>query len=201
MLRYIAILAAVAVAALAIWRPAPHPPEAAAPAAQPYSRPIRHKAAKAAAGAALVYVVGAVARPGLYRVSSGSRAEDAVRAAGGVRPDADPAGVNLAAHVSDGDEIDVPRIGESPIRKVSRGRRTRSTPRAHHKAAPPEPVDLNSGDAAALATVPGIGASLAARIVALREREGPYDSFDELLDVAGMSPARLAHAQAYLTLR
>ncbi|MHB8146384.1 MAG: helix-hairpin-helix domain-containing protein [Vulcanimicrobiaceae bacterium] len=201
MLRYGAIVAAAVVAVLAIWHPAPHPPMVAAAAAEPHRGPIRHASTKVAATVALVYVVGAVAKPGLYRVPSGGRADDAVRAAGGLLPGADPVGVNLAAHVADGDEIDVPGIGTSPMRTPKASRSKRVAARGPRKRAPLEAVDLNSGDAAALSAIPGIGATIAARIVALREREGPYDSFDELLDVAGMSPARLAHAQPYLILR
>ncbi len=200
MLRYIALLAAIVVAALAIWHPAPHPPILAAAAAEPRPGPIHGRAKKAAAARALVYVVGAVARPGLYRVPASGRADDAVRAAGGMLPAADTAAVNLAARVADGDEIDVPRLGDAP-RRAAPARKGRGTRKTRGKAPPPQPIDLNGADAAALATVPGIGATIAARIVALRDREGPYDSYDELLDVAGMSPARLSHAQPYLMLR
>jgi len=201
MLRYVALLAAVVVAALAIWHPAPHPPMLAAAAAEPHTRPTHGRAKKASAAAALVYVVGAVVRPGLYRVPASGRADDAVRAAGGMLPGADAAGVNLAARVGDGDEIDVPRIGEAPRRAGSARRSSPGSRKTRGKAPPAQPVDLNGADAAALSAVPGIGATMAARIVALRDREGPYDSYDELLDVAGMSPARLAHAQPYLMLR
>ncbi len=201
MLRYLALLAAIVVAALAIWHPAPHPPMLAAAAAEPHPRPAHERAKKASAARALVYVVGAVARPGLYRVPASGRADDAVRAAGGMLPGADAAGVNLAAPVADGDEIDVPRIGEAPRKTAAPAGRSRRSRKSRGKAPPPQPVDLNGADAAALSAVPGIGATMAARIVALRDREGPYDSYDELLDVAGMSPARLAHAQPYLALR
>ena len=200
MLRYFAILAAVVVAALAIWHPAPRPPMVAAAAAEPPIHPGKHAPAREAPSAALVYVVGAVAKPGLYRIAVSARADDAIRAAGGLRPNADPAGVNLAAHLADGDEVDVPAIGERPARKRSATRKTQAV-RGHHKAVPAQAIDVNAADANALASVPGIGAGIAARIVALREREGPYDSLDELLDVAGMSAARLQHAQPYLSLR
>lgn len=118
---------------------------------------------------------------------------------------ADPAGVDLAAHVADGDEVDVPRIGESEKRTTT-ARRSPSRARARtrkskSKSVPTVPVDINVAGTAALATVPGIGPAIAARIVELREREGAYTSFDELLDVAGMSPARLDRARSYLALK
>lgn len=110
-------------------------------------------------------------------------------------PGADPVAVNLAARVADGDEIVVPRIGEATPRP--RGR----TPRSRRVPTPaPASVGLNDADAAALARVPGLGPALAARIVAFRETNGPFANLDELLDVNGMTPARLDRASAYLDL-
>jgi competence protein ComEA len=141
-----------------------------------------------------VYVVGAVARPGLYRIGAGARIDDAVRRAGGLRADADPAGVNLAAHAGDGDEIDVPVRGErataaAPRAKRTRGKRTVKTT---------QPVNVNDADARQLALIPGIGPAIAARIVAVRDRDGAFTSLDQLLDVAGMTQARLDRAQDFL---
>ena len=143
----------------------------------------------------VVYIAGAVKRPGLYRVRGSDRAEQAIERAGGFTAAADPAGVNLAAHVADGDEIYVPLTGElrhagSPHHR--RSRRARATP-------PPQgSVDVNRADATELATVPGIGRSIASRIVLLREQQGAYASLDELLDVAGMTQTRLERARPYL---
>jgi competence protein ComEA len=111
----------------------------------------------------------------------------------------------LAARVNDGDEIAAARVGETlalPARRTtSRTRtRTRSARTRSAKQPPASPVDVNIADAAALATVPGIGATLASRIVALREQDGRFASFDELLDVAGMTEARLERAQPYLSI-
>jgi competence ComEA-like helix-hairpin-helix protein len=61
-------------------------------------------------------------------------------------------------------------------------------------------VNVNTASADELATVPGIGATIAARIVAIREQDGTYTTFDELLDVAGMSQSRLDRATPYLQL-
>ena len=135
--------------------------------------------------------------PGLYHIALLARADDAVRSAGALRAYADPAGVNLAAFAHDGDEIVVPVLGQSISRVVTRRQRT---PRRRKAAADGVAVDLNTADATALAQVPGIGNAIAARIVAVRERDGAYDSFDQLLDVAGMTPARLDRAQPYLRI-
>ncbi len=206
MTRIVLAAAILIVAMLAIWHPAPHPALVAAPAssagAQRRGASHRHRPRDAAApgGVAVVYVAGAVRRAGLYRVGSSARVNDAVTAAGGLAPDADPVGVNLAARVSDGEEIAVPRVGERLPAAARRRTGTTSRRRSARKSTPSEPIALNEADAAALARVPGIGPTIAARIVALRAREGPYDSLDELLDVAGMTPSRLGRAGSYLRI-
>ena len=142
-----------------------------------------------------MYVVGAVARPGLYHLSPDARVDDAVRLAGGLAAGADPAGVNLAARASDGDEIDVPLVGQTPLRASrtnrARGSRSKKAPRV---------VNVNSADAALLAQVPGIGPTIATRIIDVRTHDGAFATYDELLDVAGMTQARLDRAQPYLRL-
>jgi competence protein ComEA len=207
----IALVAAVLVLiGLAFWRPVRRVPfqtvQADTPASpvplasvEPGGRRRHGKRRAFAAGrstadeGAVVYVVGAVRRPGLYQLRAGSRIADAVRAAGGLTPGADPAGINLAAHLADGDEVDAPVLGAAP-RAVERKHRTRrrATP------SPETSVDVNAASASELASVPGLGRSIAARIVEMRERDGPFTSLDELLDVAGMTQARLERAQAFL---
>jgi competence protein ComEA len=202
MLRVVAVLAVLLVAAFAVWHPAPGPAIAVvSPAPTAGAAGHRHRSVGPPAdrgSAPVVYVVGAVARPGLYRLQPGARVDDAVRAAGGLVRGADPQAINLAAHVADGDEIAAPLLG-APTTTLSR----RS---AHARAAkrgaktPVALVNVNHADAAALEALPGIGATLAARIVQVRELDGPYDTLDQLLDVAGMTAARLDRVRPYLTL-
>jgi competence protein ComEA len=148
--------------------------------------------------AMVVYVTGAVKRPGLYQLRAGDRFAAAVELAGGLAATADSAGVNLAQRASDGDEIDVPTVGESArsstTRRVGphhRGRRGSATP------PPGASIDVNAAGEAELAGVPGIGRAVADRIVELRQREGSFTSLDELLDVAGMTASRLERARPY----
>jgi competence protein ComEA len=160
----------------------------------------------------VVYVAGQVLRPGVYELPSGSRSEAAIRAAGGLRSSADAVAVNLAAPLEDGEEIAVPAHGEiapggSGSRRSGRERRLgRHHERRLHGAAsgrhrvrkaPDQPVDLNSADAAALETLPGIGPGLAARIVEFRDANGPFASLDDLLDVTGTSPRLIEELQPY----
>ncbi len=197
--RILPTVAGAAIVAVALWHPAPQPAFTTA-ASSPGMRalaPLRRSARPTAADArAVVYVAGAVAKPGLYRVASGARAADAVTAAGGMRPSADTAGVNLAEPVRDGDEIFVPAIGDAP-RVRARLHTTRSR-RGRSPGVSALALDVNSAAADQLATVPGIGSALAARIVALRQADGAFSTLDELLDVSGMTQSRLERARPYL---
>lgn len=143
----------------------------------------------------VVYVAGAVVNPGLYRLRSSARADDAIRSAGGFRAGADTAAINLAAHVADGDEVYVAVLG-APTTPPRRSHRVRQPAKKTEAAV----VDLNAASAEQLATVPGLGKTLAARIVDVRERDGAYANFDELLDVAGMTASRLTRAEPYLRI-
>jgi competence protein ComEA len=197
------VAATLALAAFAFRHPAPRAAVQSVSVATPSSAPdpldsgARHHRRfhrDAPAGELVVYVAGAVVRPGLYHLRLGDRYAQAVASAGGLRASADAAGVNLAQHAADGQEIYVPVAGEAPHTRVH------DTPTRRHRATPPpdSSVDVNAADAAELAAVPGIGRAVAARIVELREREGSFASLDELLDVAGMTQSRLERARSYL---
>lgn len=94
-----------------------------------------------------------------------------------------------------------PQVHRSRSRRLrSRRPRSRSPHRRAARRRRVAPVELNTADARNLARVPGIGASIAQRIVEMRTLEGPYTTLDELLDVAGMNPGRLERASPYLRL-
>jgi competence protein ComEA len=141
----------------------------------------------------VVYVTGAVSHPGLYALPNDARVNDAVMRAGGMLPSADAAAINLAERITDGVEIRVPRLGEAAPAPARRSR-SRKTPQRSLSDA----IDLNGADAAALASLPGIGETLAARIVEYRGLNGPFASLDELADVAGMTQRRIDAIAPYV---
>ena len=120
-----------------------------------------------------VHVLGRVAHPGLYELREGDRVVDAIAAAGGLTPEADPAGINLARPLSDGEQLAVPAVGEA-------------APAAAPGVASDGRIDLNTADVAALDTLPRIGPAMAQRIVDWREANGPLSSVDDLLAVSGI---------------
>jgi competence protein ComEA len=129
----------------------------------------------------VVSVVGLVAEPGLVTLSSGARVADAVEAAGGLLPEADPASVNLAAPVADGQQV---AVGVPPAAGAG-------TLAAAPAPAGGGPVNLNTADVGRLDALPGIGPVLAQRIVDHREQHGPFGSVEDLQDVPGIGPAIL----------
>jgi len=104
----------------------------------------------------VVDVEGGVARPGVVRLASGARVADAIAAAGGTTPDADPAALNKAAALRDGARVYVPRYGEVP-------------PAGSVGSGSERKLDINQASAAELESLPGVGPSTAARIVRARE--------------------------------
>jgi competence protein ComEA len=77
-----------------------------------------------------------------------------------------------------------------------------AAPPAAPKASASEarPVDLNSADSAALESIPGIGKSLSQRILAFREKNGPFQSVDDLLKVQGIGEKSIQKLRPYLTV-
>lgn len=150
--------------------------------------------AAATSATVVVSVVGLVARPGLQTLSRGARVADAVAAAGGLLPQADPASINLAALVADGQQIAVGVPGASTGAPAAGGGA------AVPGAAPAGPVDLNTATVAQLDALAGIGPVLAQRIVDYREQHGRFASVDQLDDVPGIGPALYARLKPLVTV-
>lgn len=133
---------------------------------------------RSAARRLVVHVVGAVRRPGLYRLRQGSRVADAVARAGGAKPKADLALVNLAAPLADGEQVVVPARVDA--------RAAGSAP-----AAASGPVHLNTATLEQLDSLPGIGPVTAQKILDYRQKHGAFSSVDDLDAIPGIGPARL----------
>lgn len=129
----------------------------------PTSRPLR------------VHVDGSVLEPGVYEFAPGSLVQDAIRAAGGFLPEAVTENINLASPLHDGQQLRVPsQTGQSAI-SLDAG------PRIH----------INSASAPELERLPGIGPVLAENIVEHRQKYGPFQRPEDLLEVEGIGPSKL----------
>ena len=127
-----------------------------------------------------VHVLGQVARPGLYELSEGDRAVDAVAAAGGFTAEADPGGINLARVLSDGEQLVVPAVGEVQVGAAGAG-----------SGVTAGKINLNTADAATLDTLPRIGPAMAQRIVDWRAANGRFAAVDDLLAISGIGQKTL----------
>jgi competence protein ComEA len=130
----------------------------------------------------VVQAAGAVAKPGVYTVPGTARVNDLIGAAGGLAANADPDQVELAAPLTDGERVYVPRVGESTLPPTG----SSSGSSTGHG-----PVDLNRASEADLEALPGIGPALAQAIIDHREQQGPFRSVDDLADVRGIGPAKM----------
>ncbi|OII27019.1 hypothetical protein BIV01_08750 [Curtobacterium sp. MCBA15_013] len=173
---------------------------AGAPSAVPSRSPAGGPPSSSAAPLVVVHVVGAVARPGIVTLPGGSRVSDAVERAGSARDDADLARLNLARVLVDGERLYVPKVGETDIPaaldgssgSVGGGGAGSDGAGGGAGSAVDTVVDLNTADQTLLETLPGIGPSLAGRILAWRDEHGRFAAVEDLLDVSGIGDARFA---------
>lgn len=187
--RQTAILLVICVAVLAlVGRRLAAAGTARAPAAQAVSLTERRVGGEAGGAPRLVvYVVGAVRRAGLVRLSEGARVADALERAGGPTRRADLALVNLAAPVADGQQIVVP----ARVRPDAGG--------ADAAATGPVKVSLASATLDQLDELPGIGPVTAQKIVDWRQTHGPLRSVEDLDAIPGIGPARVEQLRDLVT--
>ena len=125
-----------------------------------------------------VYIVGAVKHPGVYTLSNGARVYQLIQAAGGTQTNADLVSLNLAARLSDGQEIYVLSVGEAPPAYTGApgGVGTTSTPGSSSGA----PVNLNTADETTMEKTLHISAATARKIIDYRTQHGAYTTVDQL---------------------
>jgi len=129
-------------------------------------------------GPVTVSVDGAVNQPGQYTLPPRSRVNDAVHAAGGPIADADLERINLALILHDGEHIHVASVGEAI-----------PTPTRYGISADGR-IDINLADAALLETLPGIGPTIAQRIMEYREMNGQFETIEAIQKVQGIGPGK-----------
>lgn len=184
------------------------------PSAGPSETTTRASAGGTAGSRVVVHVLGGVTSPGLYTLPSGARVDDAIRAAGGTTGDADQSANNLARVLSDGEQIYVPAIGETPptLDRAAGGRAAGDRApgdrapgdRAPNGGAPQggssssasgstangvgEKVNINRADSEELQSLPRIGPVTASNIITYRRDNGDFASVDDLTLVSGIGP-------------
>ena len=177
----------------------------------------------------LIEVSGAVNYPGLYKMPHDSRMLDLIQACGGVSETADLNKINRAAILKDGEKIEVPSLpsakktsasnptpqsqqnpknsppkqsskstnyqSSTPIPSQTNGQQTEQL-----TSNQPTPISINTATQAMIETLPGVGPSLAKRIVDYREGIGGFNSINELSQVRGVGPSLLEKIRPFITL-
>ena len=168
---------------------APPQPEAPSPGAEVA------EASRKSRGEIVVYVSGLVEHPGVIKLPAGSRALDAVNAAGGLLFGAEVSKLNLAQPLRDGIQVHVPGIpavkndGLSSHYQIDAGPGKKpSSPSG--SVTPSDKININTATAAELDKLPGVGPAMAKRIVEWRQANGPFQSGEDLKQVKGIGDAK-----------
>lgn len=130
-----------------------------------------------------VYVVGEVVNPGVYFLSQNSRIQNAIEAAGGFTASADIVSINLAMKLADGMKIYVPPVNYGSRIASENGQVL---------------INVNMASIAELESIPGIGPVLAKRIYEYRQKNGPFSSYEDLLNVSGIGEKTLEKIKPYI---
>jgi competence protein ComEA len=161
-----------------------------------------------------VYVCGAVHKPGVYALPAGMRVVDAIAQAGGAVENGDLEQLNLAEPLADSMKVDVPvkgrqlssstvsrddaRAGSSSSGGSGRSGRHHSTRGGSHKLSAGQTIDINTASESELVQLPGVGPSLARRIVEYRAANGPFQIPDDLQNVSGIGPTKYAKMEPFV---
>lgn len=165
----------------------------------------------------VVYVCGAVRKSGVYRFQADKRVADGIARAGGAGSDADLEQLNLAEPLTDGMKLSVPRKGEtllqtatamqnsSRVQTTLRGRHQarggrRSAGHSTQKLQPGQTLNINTATETELMSLPGVGPSLARRIVEYRQANGPFQTADDLQNVSGIGPSKFDKMADFIRL-
>ncbi len=141
----------------------------------------------------VVYVTGAVVHSGVFRINANFRVIDAVSAAGGSTPDAAVEGVNMAAKLSDGQRIYIPRKNEINVNNNSTSSNTGESNQN-------SPININTASSSELDGLPGVGPATAQAILSYRQQHNGFRSINELRNITGIGDAKFAKLRPLVTV-
>ena len=159
----------------------------------------------AGTGEVVIQIGGEVRNPGVYRLRSGQRIQDAIEAAGGPTVDADLEEINRAQVLEDGSHIRVPAEGDqSQLPTVTAPNSLMSPSKPRPSSSSPSnvagTVSINSASAEMLDTLPGVGPAIAQKIIQYRQQNGGFRTIEEIMEVSGIGEKKFAAMKEYLRL-
>jgi competence protein ComEA len=141
-----------------------------------------------------VYVTGAVNKPGVVKIKDGARVIDAIEVCGGVLPTADTAKINMAQLVKDGAQVTVPEKNVVLMQQTQANSKAEAARnnggQVKTSSHSEEKININTADQAELDKLPGVGPATAATIIEYRQKEGQFQSIEDLKKVGGISEAK-----------
>lgn len=151
----------------------------------------------------IVHITGSVKNPGIVKLKEGSRIEDAIEAAGGLTENADISNVNLAYVLDDGTKIKIPNvddedIGDEDVLSKDSGE---GIIQEDEKTTNTNTVNINKATENELSTLPGIGNSLATRIVEYRKQNGNFKTIEDIKNVSGIGESKFANIKDFISIK
>ena len=140
----------------------------------------------------VVYISGAVNKPGVYKLFSNGRVIDLITMAGGLTLDGDAAKINMAQQIKDGMHINV------PSREIEAGNGTPTSGASKGKVG--DKININSGDKNELDRLPGVGPALAERIIEYRQANGSFNDIEALKKVPGIGTSKFEKMKEKITI-
>lgn len=144
----------------------------------------------------VVDVAGKVLHPGIYKLRQGSRAADAIKAAGKQLKGVSLTDINLAEVLTDGQQV---IVGQPPAASTSSKSRSKKSGTSKGKMTTGT-ININSATVAQFEQLPGVGAVMAARIFAYRTAHGAFAAIDDLTKVSGMGKSKFANLKNFVRI-
>lgn len=153
----------------------------------------------------VVHITGEVKKPGVVRVKEGSRIEDIIEAAGGLTENADITNINLAYVVEDGVKIKIPAVGDDELSKESyiiegMGENF-SIAEGNVENHSNSLININTATQSELETLPGIGPSIASRIIEYRNQNGKFKTVNDIKNVTGIGNNKFEKIKEFIKVK
>lgn len=152
----------------------------------------------------VVHITGEVKKPGVVKLKQGSRIEDVISSAGGLTENADITYVNLAYIVEDGVKIKIPSVNEEDIKNeyiVSDSGKNVIISDEENKDYNTRIVNINTANQNELEQLPGIGSSIATRIIDYRNKNGKFRNIEDIKNVTGIGDNKYEKIKDFIKVK
>jgi competence protein ComEA len=146
----------------------------------------------------VVHVSGAVIKPGVYSLPSGSRVKDAIEKSGGLKIEADSNLINLAMLVEDGMQVWVPY---QPVDEENTDTPMDLEGKPTPGGVATNKININTASQIELESLSGIGPVLAQAIIQYRLEKGPFNEIEEIQEVSGIGPVTFEKIKPFISVR